>query len=148
VREQARLPTCHTPHPLLRPPPMPSQACVLRHRPPCHMPVKVLESRIPGRLVVAGVVVEPAADNGITPPRQIVNLLVHPTPPLPPPKRLADRLRRGIAHARAAVDAVLPPPMLRPPGPQRLAQEVKWLFGVSSASVVVLAGDDLRLLGM
>jgi hypothetical protein len=60
---------------------------------------------------------------------------------------LADRLRRGVTPARAAVAAVLPPPMLRPPGPTRGAQDVNVRFGGGSASVLVPAVDALRLLG-
>jgi hypothetical protein len=148
VRDQPRLAACHPPQPLFRPPPMPPHAFVFRHRPPRQWPVKVLEGRVQGRLVVAGVVGAPAADHGIEHPRQIVELLVHPTPQLPLPKRAADRLRRGVTHARAEVDDVLPPPILRPPWPTRVPQEVTVLFGVSPSSVVVLAVDDLCLLGM
>jgi hypothetical protein len=147
-REPSRLPTGYPPHPWLCPPPMPPHACVFRHRPPRQWPVKVLESRGQGRLVVAGVVGEPAADKGIEHPRQIVERLVHPTPQLPLPNRAADRLRRGVTHARAEVDAVLPPPILRPPWPTRVTQEVNVRFGVSPSSVVVLAVDARCLLGM
>ena len=148
MREQAWLPTCHTPQPLLRPPPMPPQALIFRHRPPRQLPVKVLEGRGQGRRVRAGGIVEPAWDDRIEPPRQLINPRVHPTPQLPPSHCWADRLRRGVAHARAEVDEVLPPPMLRPPGPTRVAQEVNVLFEVGPPSVFVLAGEELRLLGM
>jgi hypothetical protein len=81
-------------------------------------------------------------------PRQLGAPLGDPTPQAPLTHRLADRLHRRAAYARTAVATVLPPPMLRPPGPTRLAQEVPWLCGGRPSSVVVLAVDALRLRGM
>jgi hypothetical protein len=54
-------------------------------------------------------------------PRQVVYLLVNASVKAPAADGLTDGFCGAIADARTEIDEVLPPPILRPPGPERIA---------------------------
>jgi len=143
---QARLTPCHPPPPWRCPPPMPPHTWGGRQRPPRPWSLQGLAGRGQGRRVVAGVVGAPASEQGRDPPRQIVARLVPPTPQVPRPTRLAERRRRGLTHARAAVDAGRPPPRRRAPGPPRGAQAGNVRVGGGPSAGVVRAVNARGLL--
>src|SRR3954452_7131450 len=61
---------------------------------------------------------------------------------------LTDRLESFVADGRTERDADLPSPSARQPRPERIAEEVELLVGIVATSVIILAIDDFRLLGM
>src|ERR1019366_4597933 len=55
---------------------------------------------------------------------------------------------RLVGNCRTEVDEVLPITILRPPRPKRIAQKIELLVWVRPSPILILAIDNLRLLGM
>ena len=77
------------------------------------------------RLVEGSIVVDPPPDSCVEHSGEVVKAFVaaslqSPTPDLPP-----NRFRRLVAHRRAETDEEAAPLVLRPPGPECVAQKVK-----------------------
>src|SRR4029453_6206489 len=118
------------------------------HRPSDQNPVHMLERRIEGRLVKPAVVVDPSPEYRIEHPGEVLQRFVTarvqvPAPQLPP--KVAGRL--GTCR-RTKIDEVLPPAVLRPAGPKRIAQKVEVLLRGGPPPIIILAVDDLGLLRM
>ena len=103
------------------------------------------QRRVKRRLVVTAIVRNPAPDDGVEHSRQVVNPPVDATAKLPVSNFPSDRLGRRVTDARTEVDEEFPPPVLRSSGPEGVAQVIELFVGVSSAPVVILAIDELRL---
>jgi len=93
-------------------------------------------------------VVNPAIENWIKHPGQVVESLIAPQVESPTPHSAAHRLGGFITHGGTEVDEVLTPAILRPPGTKRKTQKVKLLGGVMASSIIILAIDQLRLFRM
>src|ERR1051325_2449589 len=101
------------------------------------------------RAVKPTVVVHPAAYRGIHQPSQVLQGLIVPRRGQPPitDGRL-DRLARLVTHPGQEAHKRLPPEVLGPPGPKRVAQKVELDVLVLALPVTVLTVDDLGLLRM
>jgi hypothetical protein len=108
----------------------------------------VTEGGVQGGFVEATEVLDPAAQGGVPHARQIVNGLVAPQGDSPAPHLLSHLRRRNGAHGRSEAHEKLPPPILRPTRPERVAEEIELLVGMPSRPIVILAVDDPRLLGV
>src|SRR6516164_1501565 len=106
------------------------------------------QRRVKRRLVVTTVVRDPAPDDGVEHSCKVVDPSVDATTKLPIANFLSDRLCCRVAHARAEVDEVLAPPVLRSPGPKGVAQVVEFIVGIGSTPVIIFAINDLRLTRM
>ena len=102
--------------PLLGPLSMAAQAFELACRPPGQFAVDVLQGRVERRFVKGAVVVDPAADDRIEHPCQIVKVLVAAQLQPPASDLLANRLGGLVADRRTEVDEVLAPAVLRSTG--------------------------------
>src|SRR6516164_6174113 len=110
--------------------------------------VDVSQGRVESRLVVPAVVVDPTPDVAVKHPGQVVQRLVAALVKRPASDRLSDHLESLVACRRAEQDAKGTPPASRQPRPERVAEKVEPLVWVVSASIFILAVDDLRLLRM
>src|SRR5215813_3123733 len=101
------------------------------------------------RAVEPTVVVHPAAYRGVHQPSQVFQRLVVPRGGQPPTAdRRPDRLARLVTHPGQEADERLPPVVLGPPRPKRVAQEVELDVLVLAFPVAVLAVHDPGLLRM
>src|SRR5450759_725902 len=57
-------------------------------------------------------------------------------------------LHRFVGNSRTEIDEVLPLPILRPPRPKSVAEKIELLVWICPSPVIILAVDNLRLLGM
>src|SRR5215472_4399045 len=128
--------------------PMASQGLEFPMRPSRQDAVDVAQGWVESRLVVPAVVVDPPADVRVEHPGQIVQRLVAAFVKRPASHRLPYRFESLVAFRRAEQDAESPPPPPRQPRPEGVAEEVELLVGIVSAPVIILAIDDVRLLGM
>src|SRR5215471_3054690 len=106
------------------------------------------EDRVQSGLVEPAVVVDPAPQYRIPHAGQIIESLVTTQMEPPPPHRLPHFGRGPIAHRRAEVDEALAPSILRPSGTEGVSEKVKFLIGIRTTPVVILAVDDFRLVRM
>jgi hypothetical protein len=66
--------------------------------------------------------------------------------PAPP---CAPKIAHGLGTRRwTAIDDVLSPPMLRPSGAKRRTQKIEAFLWGAPSPVIILTGDNLRLLRM
>ena len=128
--------------------PMASQGLELPMRPSRQNTVDVSQGRVESRFVVPAVVIDPTPDVAVEHPGQVVQRLVAALVKRPASDRLSDRLESFVACRGAEQDAEGAPPASRQPRPEGIAEEIQLLVGVLSASVIILAVDDFRLLGM
>src|SRR5262245_35957451 len=101
------------------------------------------------RPVEPAIVVHPAAYRGVHQPCQVFQRLVVPRGGPPPvPDCRSDRLARLVTHPRKEAHERLPPVVLGPPRPKRVAQKVELDVLVLALPIAVLTVDDLGLLRM
>ena len=114
----ARDPTC-------RPSVMATQLFVFALGPKDQILVQCAHRRIKRRAIISPVILEPAADNRIEHPRQIVNRLVAAVRQVPAPKSVANRLRCFVRDCGAEIDEELPLAILRSPRLKTIAEKIK-----------------------
>src|SRR5215472_19097892 len=117
-------------------------------RPSRQNTVDVSQGRVESRLVVPAVVIDPTPDVAVEHPGEVIQRFVAALVKRPASDPLSDRLESFVAGRRAEHDAEGTPPASRQPRPECIAEEVELLVGVISAPVIILAVDDVRLLGM
>src|SRR3954464_10252105 len=107
------------------------------------------EDRGERRPVEPTVVVRPPPYRRIHEPRDLLQRLVVPGGGQPPvTDRLPDHLGGLVADRREEAHEELPPPILGPPGPKGVAEEVELDVLMLAPPVIVLAIHDLGLLGV
>src|SRR5512132_4405980 len=116
--------------------------------PPSQDAVDVPEGWVESRFVVTAVVVDPASDVAVEHPRQIVQRFVSAVVQRPASHRLSDRFPSLVAGRGTERDADPTLPSSRQPRPECIAEEVELAVGIVTASILILAVDDLRLLRM
>ena len=105
------------------------------------------ENRGERRPVEPAVVVRPPPYRRIHKPRDLLQRLVVPRGGQPPVSdRLPDRLGGLVTDRREEAHEELPPSILGPPGPKRVAEKVELDVLMLALPVVVLAVHDLGLL--
>jgi hypothetical protein len=119
---------------------------VLPRGPPGQRALQLPPHRVQCRAIIPPILLEPAPDLRVAPPRQIVDRLVAAERQLPVPHLRPYRLARFLRHRRAAVQEGLPLPGLRPPGARRLPQNIARLVRVRPSPLIILARDTRRLL--
>ncbi len=148
MSKQPCLPARDTLQPLDSSPSVPTHGLEFPICPSRQRDVDVPQRRVERRRVEPPVVVNPATDVHIEHPRQIVQGLVTPFMEGPAADRLADYLESFVTGRWAKRDAHLSAPSARQPRPESIAEEVELVVGMASASIIILAVDDLRLFGM
>src|SRR5215470_3043885 len=126
---------------------MPLQGLELPMSPSRQDAVDVPKGRVKSRLVVPAIIVDPASDVRIEHPCQIIKRLIAALMKRPTAYGLPDRLESFVARCWAERDTE-PIPSARQPRPERVAEKVKLLVTMGSATVIILAVDDLCLLRM
>ncbi len=106
------------------------------------------KDRVKRRLVVAAIVVNPAMEDWIEHPGQVVESLIAPQVESPTSHSAAHRLGGFITHCGTEVDEVLAPAILRPPGTKRKTQKIKFFIEVIASTIIILAIDYLGLFRM
>src|SRR5665648_145869 len=124
---------------------MATQLLKLPHGPTGQSAIQLAQNWVKRRLVVAAIVVNPAMEDWIEHPGQVVESLIAPQVESPTPHSAAHRLGGFITHCGTEVDEVLTPTILRPPGTKRESQKIKLLGGVMASSIIILAIDQLGL---
>src|SRR4051812_37634531 len=130
------------------PRPVPVQGLELPTGPSRQDDIDVPQGRVERRRIEPTLVVDPAPDVRVEHPRQIVQRLVTALMKGPAAHRLTDRLESFGADGRTERDADLPSPSARQPRPESIAEKVELPVGIVPTSVIILAIDDFRLLGM
>ncbi len=95
--------------------------------------------------MVTTIVGDPAPNDRVEHPRQVIESFVDTTAELPISKGLTDRFGGLIADTRTEVDEGLAPSVHRQSRPERIAEKVELLDRVEPPSDVILAIHDLRL---
>ncbi len=87
---------------------MGTQLLVFPLGPQGQISVEFAHRRVKSRAIIAPVVLDPAADNGIEHPRQILDRFITALRQLPATKSVTDRLRCLIRHRRTEIEEELP----------------------------------------
>jgi hypothetical protein len=128
--EQRRFAFCDAIQPLPCPLLMSSEALVFPADPPDQIAVDVLQGGEQRRVAELAVVGDPAPDHRVEHSGQVGQCFVAAPVKPPVPHRLADRREGFAAGRRREGDKAAPVPVLRQPGPDRVAQEVEGLARV------------------
>ena len=108
VGEQLRSATRDTRDPVCRSPKMATQLLVFLLGPEDQISVQFAHCRVKRRAIISPVVLDPASDNWIEHPRQILDRFITALRQLPAPKFVTDRIRCLVRHRRTEVDEELP----------------------------------------
>ena len=95
--------------------------------------------------MITTIVGDPASNDRVEHPRQVIEPFVDTTSELPISNGLTDRFGGLIADTWTEVDEGLAPPVHRQSRPEGIAKKVELLDRVVPSSDVVLAIHDLRL---
>ena len=148
VSEQLWSATRDTRDPVCRFPKMATQLLVFLLGPEGQISVQFAHRRVKRRAIISPIVMDPASDNWIEHPRQILDRFITALRQLPAPKFVTDRLRCLVLHRRTEVDEELPLAIRLAPVPKRISEKIKLFVWISLLPRIILAIDDFRFLRM
>ena len=146
--EQVRVPTNTVGNPSRGASPMIPETLHLARGPKCEPPVDHPHGGKEGRFVEGPVIVDPPPDGCVEHSGKVIEALVAASMQVPTPDFPPNRFRRLVADRRAETHEESAPLVLRPPGPERVAQKVEGCCGALPSPIAVLAVDNLRLLSV